>query len=692
VTIRGYQLAVDWSQAGTFDAPYEDITVPGDGVLDSTSLTVSWGRADAKPAQDSTAGQLQFTLNNLTRRFSPENVNSPLYGRVLAGRRARLNVTAAGATTTLFDGPIDTLSVDPNATAKTFSATALDGWGTPGAEKLSTPVYSGLRTGDLIQIVLDQVGWDPTKRSVDYGATVVDWWCVEGSDAATAITDLVHSEGSPAIAYVLGGIFYFRDRFHRITDPLSLPGAATLNSYNFEGGLGSYALVLGGTFVASTAQAHSGTGSGLLTVVGSPTQAYVRQSPMWGVNPTRNYRATCWVYATTAQNVVAGLDWYSDKNTFLSGSYPSTAVAANTWTQLQVAATCPTGATLARFGPALISPTAGVQVYVDDVTWEQTDATQGLFTDILPAGTGPDADLKIDKGSFNYVHGLADIYNTVTFEVARRVPGDYGTVWSTDSPISLDVNASLQLIVQSEDPFIYAQIPQPFNYDIDGNPITGEYAITGGSLASITLSRTSGQTCIMTITAGGSGAFLPDGINLSATPLIMGPSVQVTSQDQSSVNTYRQQNWDGDAPPWCNAYDAQAIADRIVSLYAAPRPVINFTVTTSLSAPQATRYLASFMAQTLSGRVTIRHDEMGINADYMIERLGHVITKLGATHQLQVGVSATDPVQATTRFQFDTTGAGFDQGAFSANGLTSAATMFTFDVPGQGFDQGTFAA
>lgn len=539
MTIRGYQLAIDWSRQGTFANTLEDVTTPGDGILSSTELVVSWGRDAAKANEDSTAGQLTFALNNHERQFSPENTASPIAGQVLPGTRARLQVTTGGMITTLFDGPIDTFTVDPNATAKTFTATALDGWGVPGSEKLSTQVYSGMRTGDLINVVLDQIGWDPGMRDIDPGATLVDWWWVEGSDATTAVNDLVHSEGPPAIAYVLGGVFIFRDRHHRL-----------LRS--------------------------------------------------------------------------------------------------------------------------------------------QSTTSQALYTQISPAGTGPSNDFKIDKQSFNYDHGLTDIINSVSFAITRRTPGNPVAVWNTDSPISLDPGATVQLIVQASDPFIFAQTPQPFVYDNDGNPISGEYAITGGSIASITLSRDNGQTCIMTITAGGGGAFLPSGIALTATPLSQTPTVQVTAEDQSSINLFRIQNGP-DSPPWCNPYDAQAIADKTVAVYAGARPTITFSVTTSLSSPTAARYLASMLARSIGDRVTIRHDEMGINDDYMVERVAHTVTKLGAKHKIEIGVQVADPVQPSTVFQFDTSGQGFDQGSFGVDGITDATTMFQFDTAGHGFDQGRFA-
>jgi hypothetical protein len=540
MTIRGYRVAFDWSRTGQFTGTLEDVTTPGSGILANDDLVVSWGRQDARGTQDATAGQFDLALNNHGRQFSPENTASPIYGDVLPGTRVQFQVTVNDATTTLFDGPMDKFKVDSKSPARTFSTTAYDGWGIPGAEKLSTPVYSGMRTGDLINVILDAIGWDPIRRDIDPGATVVDWWWLEGQDASTAVTDLVHSEGPTAIAYVIGGVFTFRDRHHRL-----------LRS--------------------------------------------------------------------------------------------------------------------------------------------QSTASQGLITYIIPAGSGPAGDFKMDRGSFDYDHGIDDIFNVASFQVQRRAPAAAAQVWNTESPISLNSGEVLQLIVQASDPFIYAQVPQPFVYDADGNPISGEYLLTSGSIASITLSRTSGQTCIMTITAGGSGCFLPNGIALTAAPLTQGDAMQVASSDQSSINTFDTQTWDGETPPWCNQYDMQAIADRIVAAYAGVRPVVTLSITTSVASPTAARYLAWMVARAISDRVTIRNDDVGFNSDMVIERLAHTVTKLGTKHRIDIGMQGTEPVQASNAFTFDGAGQGFDQGAFGVNGIADGSSMFQFDVSGHGFDQGKFA-
>ncbi|WP_326564561.1 hypothetical protein [Micromonospora peucetia] len=521
MTVRGYRLGVDWSRRGTYAGTLEDVS---SYVLDSPALTVSYGRDTSQASTDAGAGKLSFALRNDGRQFSPENSGSPIAGRVVPGTPAELTVTQASSGTirTLFGGVIDDLDADPNAPAKDFTAECLDAWGRPGAEKLSTPVHSGLRTGDAINVVLDLIGWRG-GRDVDPGATVMPWWWEEGTDAATAVSRIVASEGPPAIAHVDGGTFVFRDRHHRLTRSASQTAQAT-------------------------------------------------------------------------------------------------------------------------------------------------------FTHIVPAGSGPAGDFKVLRGSFGYQHGLKNIINAAAFEVAQRAPGPLSEVWSTDTPIVLAAGESLALDVQTSDPFVGAITPAAGT----------DYELAYGSVT-VSLSRTSGQATTVTLTAGGVAAMLTR-LAVRATPLTVARSVKVMEEDTSSIGTYGRQTWPGELP-WASVHDARAIAQRIVATYATARPVVAFAI-----ANISDDYLTQILARRISDRITVRNDELGLNRDFIIERITHTITKLGVIHQVEFACEVPEPSQPANVFTFGVAGKGFNQGAFGVNGIDNPASMFTFDVAGKGFNQGVFAS
>jgi hypothetical protein len=511
MTVRGWTLGIDWSGHGTFTEPLEDAT----SRLDDQDLTVTIGRESEKTTGHSQTASLAFALQNSDRALMPEYSASPIFGNVGPSRKVTFSGTAGTSTVNLLTGVLDGYTIDYAAVDYSFGATVLDGWGRPGAEKLSTPLYTGIRTGDAISVILDAIGW-PGARSIDPGATCMPFWWAEGDDAASAVNKLVDAEGLPAIAYVQGNTFYFRDRHHRILNARSV-------------------------------------------------------------------------------------------------------------------------------------------------------ASQALVTQIYPQNTGPGSDLKIKTNSFSYDDGLKSIINSVSFAVDLRAPTNPMTVWSTDSPISLATGEVQVVFAAASDPF--------FNATVSVSTRTGTVTAT--------LDRDNGASVAITLTCV--SAAVIDSITVTANSVPVVRTVKVESSDVGSIGNFGAQNWPNDSPPFANQYDAQAIADRLVAVYATRRPSLTFTL-----AGYTPALLASLLGLLVSDRITVRNDIGGINADFIIERLVYLVRNLDLL-ELTVGCQVVDPVQPDNLFQFDVAGHGFNQGEFGIVGIDSATTMFRFDVAGQGFDQGVFA-
>lgn len=519
MSVRGYELLADWSRHGTYVNVLEDVT---SYILDEPDVFVSYGRDQSRATSAATAGKLTFALNNLDRAFSPENTSSAIAGKVVPGTPVRLLQTHESATTTIFAGVLDELNVDPNAAAKTFTGDVLDLWGRLGAEVLSTPLYSGLRTGEAIGLILDAIGWTG-DRDLDPGATFMPWWWEEGTDAATAVDKLVESEGPPAIAYVQGGTFIFRDRHHRTSRAASL-------------------------------------------------------------------------------------------------------------------------------------------------------TSQGTYTHAVPAGSGPVGSFKVLRNSFAYDHGLRHIVNSVTFIVDERLPGDVEEIWSTDTPITLAAGQVLPIEVEANNPFLNA-VPPEVGVDWDA-----DVAIT------VDLSRTSGQSTTLTVTATG-GAAVITRLALRAVSVPVVRTVKVDEEDVSSIGMHTRQTWPKDRLPWANVYDARAVAERIVAVYATNRPTVTLSI-----ANLDDDYMTQILARRISDRVTVINDEMGLDADFIVERITHTIRKLGGIHRLELGCQVADPVQPSNIFTFDVAGKGFNDGAFGVDGIDDPDTTLMFDIAGRGFNDGVFAS
>lgn len=523
--VRGYRLFIDWSNQGTFANTLEDVT----NYVNRTDITFGWGRQADSIDLAAPSSELAFALFNRALRwdryFSPENTASPIYSLIYPGRTVRFERTHLGAIYPLHVGVLDALAVADD-TARTFTGTSMDNWGRPEGENLSTALYSGIRTGDAINIILDSIGWTG-GRAVDPGATYMAWWWAEGVDAASAVTDLVNSEGPPAIAYVEQGTFVFRDRHHRILS-------------------------------------------------------------------------------------------------------------------------------------------------------SRSRTSQALYTRIIPAGSGPAGDFKIQTGSWAYDHGTKFIANSVSFEVNVRAAQQVQQVYTSTDPISM-LNGDVQTIfAQPSDPVFNAIAP-----------VVGIDLIVQSGSFTATIGRTSGQVIPITVTCTGDGVIAS--LALQAQPVTVARTVMVGASDASSDSRYGKQAWPASAP-WCSPYDAQAVANRIVAVYAdnQPRVVLSIVWTAGGASSSADRYMTEILTRKISDRITIRNDVAGINRDFYVERIDHTISRF-QVHRLQLSCVATEPVQPSNVFTFNVAGKGFDQGLFGITGIDTAGSMFLFDTAGQGFDQGQFA-
>jgi hypothetical protein len=230
-----YSFAIDWNGDGNFTASSAMLMLAlmGTGGVDEATqdlvseATWSYGRDQERQLSPGAVGSAAMTLCNVSRKYNPENTSSPLFGNLDPARDTRFQVTWGGTVFPLFRGRLDDFDVQADFENRNVSFTFLDGMALLQGVKLSTPVYASLRTGDLVNIILDEIGWT-AGRDIDLGATIVKWWWVEGQDALTSLNDLVKSEGPPAVAYIApDGTFVFRDRHHRLQNTASITSNAT---------------------------------------------------------------------------------------------------------------------------------------------------------------------------------------------------------------------------------------------------------------------------------------------------------------------------------------------------------------------------------------------------------------------------------------------------------------------------------
>lgn len=205
----------------TVTVPENDVT---NDVLIQSDITWTYGR-DYANAFTTPLDPAQTSLNlfngaDRSYKYMPMNPTSPLYPHAGPGKSISIGATYSDRYYPLFQGFVDEYEIDASHGAQYAALTAQDILGTLGNKILSTGLYKNLQSGDVVNLILDEINWPAEKRDVDQGATTVRFWWAENTSALEALQDIVKSEGNPAIFYLKPtGIAVFRSRHHRMVDP-----------------------------------------------------------------------------------------------------------------------------------------------------------------------------------------------------------------------------------------------------------------------------------------------------------------------------------------------------------------------------------------------------------------------------------------------------------------------------------------
>lgn len=281
---------------------------------------------------------------------------------------------------------------------------------------------------------------------------------------------------------------------------------------------------------------------------------------------------------------------------------------------------------------------------------------------------------------FVYQHGWSDIVNSVTFSVEERGPdADYSVVWSTDTPITIASGETVAVDVETSEPFTDAQT------------LTLDDVQWNTNILQAYFSRLSGQSMKIYLTALG-GDTVVTYLQLRARSVPVGRTIKVSAMDTGSIAQHGERAYSGEAP-WAGVHDANAIASLILGYYSSRRPTVQMRVVSC-----DPEHLEQILTRTISDRIIIQHDELGLDGDFLIEQVSHTIARinqdaLGPVHAVVLGCErALVDVGGVNVFTFDKTGAGFDQGVFGTQGIDDPTQIFIFDDATQGqFDFGRFA-
>jgi hypothetical protein len=212
-------------------------------------------------------------------------------------------------------------------------------------------------------------------------------------------------------------------------------GSGNLHTSTFEAGVADWTPT-SATFVQSATHAHSGTYGGLLTVTGSPVQAYARAFET-AVTAGVLYGANVWCYSVAGYSAVqCAIDWYDSGHAYLStSSGTSSALAAATWERRSVIGTAPVGAVYGRYGPTLTgSPATGTAMWIDDTSLA-TALSVATTTGPVWRDGAVDFDIGI-AGERITVFRVSGTTSPQTFGVTRSVNG-VGKTQASGASVSL---------------------------------------------------------------------------------------------------------------------------------------------------------------------------------------------------------------------------------------------------------------
>ena len=181
------KVLVDWAKTGSFAELIDNVT---SRIRRTAGLSFEYGRDQSTALAPTVAGRGTFTLNNSDKRFSPRNTSSVIYPNLKPARPVKVTRTINGVEYVIFLGHTDDSPINPAVDNKDVNLSLVDSLADFRNLTISTAVYQGIRTGEAIDVILDECGWTGA-RDLDNGGTVMPFWWEDNADAFTALETLV---------------------------------------------------------------------------------------------------------------------------------------------------------------------------------------------------------------------------------------------------------------------------------------------------------------------------------------------------------------------------------------------------------------------------------------------------------------------------------------------------------------------
>lgn len=209
--------------------------------------------------------------------------------------------------------------------------------------------------------------------------------------------------------------------------------------------------------------------------------------------------------------------------------------------------------------------------------------------------------------AIGYDVGWRGITNFVTCKADEKsVDLNLSNVYEDKAIRQLAIGETVLINAVSGDPFVNAVIP-----------VAGTDYILRSGAVSMALSRTSGQSTVISITA--TTAAQVEGLAVRAFKLITLRTVTVQASDETSIGKYRQKSLNYDAK-FVSINDARDIVDTILAQRKDRLPQVTITLVNKNDSR-----ILQMLGRDISDRIHITVPEASVDADFFIERIEHEI-------------------------------------------------------------------
>ncbi|HLA87362.1 MAG TPA: hypothetical protein VJL10_05045 [Anaerolineales bacterium] len=222
-----YGLEIDWDNDGLFNGSNDAFwMIPGG--WESARGRENFIKSSGDGFERIDAGTCTIFLDNTDGRYTPRNVNSPLYPHLLSNEPRLVRYWVKNKETGNFYNIIAGLMISfrPQNDSRGRSKLRIDirdGMDYLHGQNVNVDIQTGIGTDTAIGLVLDDVGW-LWGRNLENGVDTIPYWWVYNRSPYTTIMNLAESELATFFIAANGDATLYT-RFYSDPSPISLSSA-----------------------------------------------------------------------------------------------------------------------------------------------------------------------------------------------------------------------------------------------------------------------------------------------------------------------------------------------------------------------------------------------------------------------------------------------------------------------------------